>query len=162
MEFARQTCVNNQKIIETLENFSLSSDYVHAVYAIDIKRSIGLLSLIGDKFDPNMADFCYCFSWFKPVCRNIPKFLLEVALDTKQEDLIRNVLSTGCDVNMPNSKNGDPFYFYAFENEFQNVKNELLQNSNFNIKNQRGRNVLFHIVNLFTKNEASNDFKKFF
>ena len=102
-----------------------------------------------NSFNPNTAELCYIFSWYKPVFRNLSRFLLEVALETKNSEIITTVLSLGADVNFFHSKNGMPFYFLAYEQEFSIFKEDILANANFNIKNYRGQSVLFHIANLY-------------
>ena len=141
----------NNQIIDILNRYSLSNNFVHALCAIDIDL---MKDLVEDKqFDANIAEYCYIFSWYKPVFRNLPKFLLELAFETKQDDIILLVLSFGANVNFFDSTNGNPFYFLAFEAEFRRFKQEILSNSNFNIKNHRGQNILFHILNLYLNSE---------
>lgn len=144
-----ELAAKNKTISKTIETYYLSTDFVHALFALDENRMKKLLKSIGTNFDPNMADFCYCFTWFKPVCRNLPRFLLEVALESGEDDIIKLVLSTNCDVNFLDSKTGDPFYFSSYEKKFQNFKVDLIKNADFSIKNHTGQNVLFHLVKLY-------------
>ncbi len=109
-----------------------------------------------ESFNPNTAELCYIFSWFKPIFRNLPRYLLEVAIETKNSQIIATILSLGADVNFFHSKNGNPFYFLAYEQEFSTFKEDILTNANFNVKNYRGQSVLFHIVNLYLQSAESS------
>lgn len=139
-------------MLNILKNYSLSTDFVHAVYALDIEL---MRDLIEDEqmINPNVADYGYVFTWYQPVFRNLPKYLLEIALDTKQEEIIHNVLLLGPDVNLYHSKLGNPFYFLAYEIEYKNIKADLLHNANFNVKNYRGQTILVHLVNLYLQSD---------
>ncbi|RMZ94000.1 ankyrin repeat [Brachionus plicatilis] len=148
--YVRDKCGRNKgNILNLIEKYDEIIDFVHSIYALDFKLMSNLAKLIKDKFDPNIADFSYCFSWFKPFCRNIPKFLLEIGIETKQIEFVRFLLSNGSDVNLPNSKTGNPLYFCAFNPQFAEIKQEILSNANLNVKNHNGQSVLFYLVELF-------------
>ncbi|CAF0745128.1 unnamed protein product [Brachionus calyciflorus] len=157
-EYAYEKKISNKSELTLIfTRYSQAIDLVHSIYSIDFKRVDYLANLLGDKFDSNLADFSYCFTWFKPYCRNIPKFLLEIALETKHLDIIKLLLTAGSDVNLPNSKTGNPLYFHAFESDFKSLKNEFLSRANFNAKNQHGQNVLFYIVNLYLNENLTQE-----
>lgn len=143
---------NSVTICNILSGRLLQNEYAHSVIAIDMQRMDSMSTIISDdKFEPNLADYSYCFSWYKPVCRNLPKFLFEIALETKNEDLIRVMLSKNCNVNLLNSNSGNPFYFNAFQPEYSRLKSELLKNANFSVKNNNGQSLLFYIVYMYLK-----------
>lgn len=140
---------NSDKIISFLKLNQKQIEFVHFLYAIDTLRVEAILNE-PERFDPNLADFSYSFSWYRPLYRNVPKTLLEIAFDTKRIDLIQTMLTTAkCSVNQLNSKTGDPFYFSAFEPEYFSIKSDLLRTSNLRFKNYFGQHVLFHIVKLY-------------
>ena len=150
----------NKEVLRMLETYRYQNDLVHAVFAMDIRQILKIkLEMHQNTFDTNIADYCYCFSWFKPVCRNLPRFLFEVALDTKQESIIKIVINWGADVNLLHSKSGNPFFFYAFELGFSTLKNDILRSANFFIKNYRGQNILFHLVQTYASQTNLTEFK---
>jgi hypothetical protein len=160
MEYAQESVDlvrTDKKILNLLRKNSLSIEYAHAVYALDIARMEKLSQQIEDTLLPlNLADFSCCYSWYKPILRNLPKFLFELVLDARNDELIGLFLAKNCDVNLPNSKTGWPFYFYAFHAEFREHKGALLKNSNLTVKNQHGQTVLFHLVDLYLEDFSSS------
>lgn len=147
-DYVRDRCVKNKVNIQNLiGKYGQIIDFVHSIYALDFELVRNFA--IEEKFDPNMADFSYCFSWFKPICRNIPKFLLEICIETKQIEIIRYLLLNGSDVNLPNSRTGNPLYFSAFDPELVEIKEEIMSKANLNVKNLNGQSVLFYLVDLF-------------
>ena len=122
---------------------------MHSIYAVDFKLMKSMTSIINENFDSNIADFSYCFSWYKPFCRNIPKFVLEIAIESEQIDIVNFLITNGSDVNLPNSKSGKPIYFCAFSPQFVQIKNDILSRANFNAKNHNGQSVLFYLVDLY-------------
>lgn len=153
IEIAEEVCNRNKnyEILNLLNDYSLGNDFIHTVFAIDFDL---MQDLSEDKksFNANIAEFAYIFSWFKPIFRNFPKFLLETALDTKQPEIVLTVLGLGANVNFFHSKNGNPFYYLAFEPEYHNLKQDLLANANYSVKNHRGQNILFHLFDLYIQN----------
>ena len=104
-----------------------------------------------DKFNVNIADYSYTYTWYRLTNRNLPTFLLEYALNTKSIEIIELILDLNFDVNLPNT-GGDPFFFYGFQNEFLSIKEKFLQKANYEMKNWKGQNVLFHILFSYLKN----------
>lgn len=137
-------------------------EYAHSLCALDVERMQSLLnSMEMDRFESNLADYSYCYSWYRPTCRNLPKFLLEVALDTNMTELINSFLELKPDVNLLHSITGAPLYFAAFETEHRHLKAKLIYNANWDVKNQHGESVLFHLVELYlTAPESNVDYKR--
>ena len=149
-----------RNVLETLETNSLMIDLAHAIFSNDTDLFKQLSTRIGADFNPNMADFSYCFSWYRSVGRNLPRFILEIALDTKNAQIVNWLLDAGCDVNLYHTKSGNPFYYSAFEEEFQCIKDKLMSAADLAIKNQRGQNVLFYIVFLYANSQKNSEYDK--
>lgn len=147
----------NNELLDLLRKHKHPNEFIHAIYALDVNRMKKIYEQFKNVFNPNMADFSYCFTWFKPSYRNLPRFILEIALETDTDAIIELLLTTDCDVNFLNSKTGDPLYFLAFEKKFAKFKTSLLKNANFFIKNYRAQSILFHLVNLYVKEYDEND-----
>ena len=150
IETASSLALNkNDSIEELLNKHKLSSDFVHAIIAMDVNRVQAVFEQLKDDFNPNMTDLSYCFSWFKPSYRNLPKFILEVGIETECEPIVELLLTHGCNVNFLNSKTGNPLYYFAFVKKYSRFKSALLKNANYNIKNYRGQSVLFYLIYLY-------------
>ena len=147
----------NNEILEVLKKHKLPNEFIHALYALDVNRMKKTYEKFKQDFNPNMADFSYCFSWYKPTYRNLPKFILEIALETETDAIIELLLSTECDVNILNSKTGDPLYYLAFEKKYSKFKGRLLNHANFFVKNYRAQSILFYLVNLYVSIYDEND-----
>ena len=137
----------NVEILKILNEYKDCNSFIHAFQAIDIDRMLKLLENgLRAKFNPNMADYSYVLTWYRPINRNLPKYLFESALNTKSIEVIELLLNLNCDVNLPNSTNGDPFYFCVFSTEFSSIKNMCLKSANYEVKNIKGQTILFHIL----------------
>ena len=68
-------------------------------------------------------------------------------------------------MNLLNSKTGCPFYFHAYSETFRHLKNQILLNANFLVKNYRGESILFHLIDLYLvapeKTTPEKDYVKF-
>ena len=148
---------NNSEIVELLNKYKIPNEFIHALLAIDISRMKKIYEQLKNDFNPNMADFSYCFTWFKPTYRNLPKFILEIGLETESDAIIEFLLSVGCNVNLLNSINGNPLYYLAFEKRFTAFKNIILKSANFLVKNYRGQSILFHLINLHVNKAKGNN-----
>lgn len=80
-------------IIDILETCRLSNDFVHAMFSFDLDLMNEINNREGFKLNPNMGDYCYCFTWYNIVFRNLPKFIMEVAFDTNHDLIIQFLLS---------------------------------------------------------------------
>ena len=157
-EYAQIHHTKNTEILKILNEYKQSNNFIHSMLALDIDRMNMILDNgLRSKLNPNIADNSYVFTWYRPINRNIPKFLFESALNTKAIEIIEILLKLNCDVNLPNSVNGDPFYFYAFNNEYSMIKQKLLVNANFEVKNTKGRSVLFHILLNYLRNANNSE-----
>ena len=161
MDLVSKTSMDkNNEILDLLKKHKHSNEFIHAIYAIDVnrmRRTYEQHLTTNPDFNPNMADISYCFTWFKPSYRNLPKFLLEIALETSNDAIIEFLLSIDCDVNCLNSQTGNPLYFLAFEKKYSSFKTNLLKNANFFVKNYRAQSVLFHIIELYVSLYEENN-----
>jgi hypothetical protein len=168
-EYAHTNHTKNIEFLKIFNEYKEPNNFIHSMQALDIDRMNMILDNgLRVKFNPNVADYSYVFTWLRPINRNLPKFLFESALNTKAIEIIELLLNLNCNVNLPNSMNGDPFYFYAFDIEYHTIKEKILVKANYEIKNIKGRSVLYHILSNYLKNfnnrEVSDtlikDFKK--
>ncbi len=81
-----------QTVAEVLETCLSPNNFVHAMFAMDLKRMQELLKQKNFKLNPDMADYCYCYTWYNPVYRNLPRFILEIAFDANDDAIIKLML----------------------------------------------------------------------
>ncbi len=81
-----------QTVADVLETCLHPNNFVHALFAMDLKKMQELLKQKNFTFNPDMADFCYCYTWYNPVFRNLPRFILEIAFDTNDDAIIKLML----------------------------------------------------------------------
>lgn len=152
IEYAEKNFGDNKELIDVLIKYKYRNNFIHSLYAIDLTKMKSIINANTDSiFDPNIADYSYVFTWYRPINRNLPKFLLECALDTKSIEIVEYLLDLNCNVNFPHTLNADPLYFYAYTEDFYKLKEKFIKNANFYLKNQKGHTVLFHLVYLYLK-----------
>jgi hypothetical protein len=156
VEYAQTYNSKNTKLINILNEYKDCNNFIHSIHAVDPARMLMILDNgLRSKLNVNIADYSYVYTWYRPINRNLPKYLLECALDTKSCDVIEILLDLNCDVNLPHSSNCDPFFFYAFNENFSKIKEKFLKNANFESRNQKGHNILFHLVFTYLKSVDS-------
>ncbi len=85
----------SQTVLEVLKTCVTANNFVHAMYTFDVKAMMSILKIEGFALNPNMADYCYCFTWFNPRFRNLPRFILEFAFDSMHDGVIKLMLGQG-------------------------------------------------------------------
>lgn len=81
-----------QSVVNVLETVQNANYFVHALFAFDLPKMEMLLKQKNFHLNPNMADYCYCYTWYNPVYRNLPRFILEIALDSGEDAIIKLML----------------------------------------------------------------------
>lgn len=85
----------SQTVMEVLKTCVIANNFVQALFTFDVKAMVSILKTDGFKLNPNMADYCYCFTWANPKFRNLPRFILEFAFDSMHDGVIKVMLNQG-------------------------------------------------------------------
>ena len=91
-DYVQKNLDNSLEILEIFNKHSEQINLLHATYAIDAERMKHYIILMGNNFNPNHSDSSYCFSHYPQLLRNLPKFLLEVALDTENTQVSKTLI----------------------------------------------------------------------
>ncbi|CAF2110388.1 unnamed protein product [Rotaria magnacalcarata] len=144
--------LNCPPITHLLADYQVTNELLHSILACDWDRASIIYQHENKFLKSNAFDSIHRLTCI----RTCSKSLLEYCLDTqssKSLDILFNSSTININVNIL-CTDGLPFFFHCFNEIISNdVRKIILSKSNMYTKSSKGETFLFHLINLYSKNE---------
>ncbi|CAF4304865.1 unnamed protein product [Rotaria magnacalcarata] len=144
--------LNCPPITHLLADYQVTNEFLHSILACDWDRASIIYQHENKFLKSNAFDSIHRLTCI----RTCSKSLLEYCLDTqssKSLDILFNSSTININVNIL-CTDGLPFFFHCFNEIISNdVRKIILSKSNMYTKSSKGETFLFHLINLYSKNE---------